>query len=146
MKRFIDDQAIFEMEIPVNWNYSLVDGKVHTFSGYKPSNADCVQLQISKLKDDEEKKEFAELFGYLPHTEIGGLDYRSYPEKEHEGGLVMTKSWVTIWGEYLLLFSLTYLNSPEEQAKGPLNDETWKQFMRLLLPLDLLMTLIRKEF
>lgn len=122
-KRFIDDNAIFEMQIPITWKYSLVDGHVHTFEGFKLTSFDCVQLSISKIKSQEEKKEWVHLLGYLPPKIINELDFREHPDEEHEGGLYITKAWTTIIGDDILLFSLTYYNEPGEEPNKPLNDD-----------------------
>lgn len=123
MTRFVDNQGIFEIEIPLTWKYSLVDDHVHTFGGFHRAQNDCFQFSIKKVKSQEEKKEFAHLFGFLPHRDINGIDYRSYPDDQHENGLFITKTWTTIMGDDIILFSLTYYNEPDEIANEPLNDE-----------------------
>lgn len=122
-KRFIDDNAIFEIEVPITWKYSLVDDHVHSFEGFQLISFDCFQLSIKKVINQKDKKEFTHLLGFLPSTVINGIDFRSYPDEEHEGGLYVTKAWATIIGDDIILFSLTYYNEPGEEPNEQLNNE-----------------------
>jgi hypothetical protein len=121
-KRFIDNSAIFEIEVPITWKYSLVDSHVHTFEGFQLTSFDCFQFSINKVKSKEEKHEYAHLLGFLPSKVINGMDFRSYPDEEHEGGLYVTKVWATIIGDDIILFNLTYYNAPSEEPNEQLND------------------------
>lgn len=78
MKRFIDDQGVFKITVPVTWRYSFLDGYIHSFEEYEVWKTDCFQISIKKVKDIEEKNELIHLLGYLPSTEINKIDYRSY--------------------------------------------------------------------
>lgn len=60
--------------------------------------------------------------GYLSQKDINGIDYRLYPGEHHKDGLYITKAWVTIIGDDIVLFSLTYYNEPGQNESVPLNE------------------------
>lgn len=123
MKRFIDDNATFEITVPITWKYSLVDGHVHTFGGFQFRQYDCFQLSIRQVNNQQEKRELAHLLGFLPPKMINDVDYRCYPDEHHEDDSYVTKAWTTIMGDEIVMFSLTYYNEPGNEANEPLTDE-----------------------
>lgn len=54
MKRFVDENGTFEIQIPENWKYTLNGGKVHTFQYYiSERNFDTFQLSITDLPNPQ---------------------------------------------------------------------------------------------
>jgi|GEM_PF-1193016 hypothetical protein len=119
MRRFMEDSGAFEIMIPVTWKYSLMEGYIHTFEEYELSKSDCFQFSIENIETEEEKLKLAHLLGYLPDTEINGLDYRSYPDNISEEDTLNQKSWTTIYGDKILLFSFTY-DTIESKEDNPI--------------------------
>lgn len=140
MKRFIDDNAIFEIKIPISWKYSLLEGRVHTFQEYDPWNSDCFQFSITKVKDEDHKKELANLFSHLAPLEISDVDYREYPESEDETFIV--KSWTTIYGNDILHFTLIV----DKDADPDLNPEPIEKKVKTVYKILESFDLIPEEF
>lgn len=110
-RRFIDNDGIFELVIPVTWKYTLMDNYVHTFEDYNMVMTDSFQLSIAEFENETKKKEYAHLMGYLPSIIKGGEDYRSFPDRINEG--YVTKMWTTIFADHKITFSITYYNDSE---------------------------------
>ncbi len=104
----MDDNGIFEINIPFTWKYSFLDGHIHTFQEYEIWKSDCFQLSIRKVKNIDEKNTFVSLLGYLPSIEINGIDYRSYEDSESKEDSLISKTWTTLIGDEIILFSFTY--------------------------------------
>ncbi len=122
MKRFVDDNAIFEINIPISWKYTLLEDRVHTFREYDSWISDCFQFSIVKIESKSRKKELAEMFAHLEPLEISDIDYRAYPDREEDSLIV--KSWTTIISDNLLHFTLITDKSPEETFnKIPLQEK-----------------------
>jgi len=138
MKRFIDDNGTFEIKVPVTWKYSLLDGYVHTFQEYEAWKADCFQLSIRKVKSLEEKNKFIDLLGYLPPTEINKIDYRSYEDNEGDEDSLVSKTWTTLIGDEILLFSFTYDKKPDKELDGKSLDEKLQIVYSIISSFDLL--------
>ncbi|MBX3044109.1 MAG: hypothetical protein KIT33_04460 [Candidatus Kapabacteria bacterium] len=59
MKRFVDVNGTFDIQIPENWKYTVNDGKVHTFQYYiSERNFDTFQLSINELSTPQSIKRF----------------------------------------------------------------------------------------
>ena len=112
MKRFVDENGNFEIKVPITWKYSLQDAKIHTFQEYEIWKFDAFQLSIRKFKDETEKGNFDQLSKTLPNTRIGILDYFSYPDMGDDQ--FTTKTWVRIFEERIVLFTLTHPNNPDK--------------------------------
>lgn len=112
MKRFIDNNGIFEIKVPATWKYFLMAEDVHTFQEYEAWKPDSFQLSIRKVKDSDEKNKLIHLLGYLPSIEIDDKDYRCYPDSQDDS--FTTKAWTTLIGDEIILFSLTFSNNPDE--------------------------------
>lgn len=48
LKKFINPDADFEIEIPITWKYSLVDNHVHTSTGFQSQQNDCGQMDVRR--------------------------------------------------------------------------------------------------
>lgn len=125
LKKFITPGADFGVEIPVTWKYSVVDGHVHTFSGFQLNHFDCVQFQIKKNLQAAEKKEWVHLFEFMDSKLLNGVDWRIYPDQEHENGQVITKAWATLWGNDLVMCNLSYLVHPENKQDLSEEETGW---------------------
>ena len=76
LKRFIDENGTFEIFIPINWNYSLKDEKVHTFQYYlKNRNFDTFQLSILDFDKDYGPKRFKMM--------ISGSKYKIFNDNKY---------------------------------------------------------------
>ncbi len=113
MKKFIDENGIFEIEIPSTWKYSLLDKKVHTFQDFKPPTYDTFQISFTEIDGAEEKEKYFLATKDLPKTIISKVAYRSYPEIKNEE--FTTKTWTTVFGNIIVLFSLTFSDSQQTQ-------------------------------
>jgi hypothetical protein len=113
MKRFIDENGIFEIKVPITWKYSLQNENVHTFQEYEIWKSDIFQLSIRKFKDESVKGIFNLLSETSQKNMIGGLEYFSYPEISDKG--LTTKMWSRIFGDRIVLFTLTHLNNPDKE-------------------------------
>ena len=112
MKRFIDSDGTFEIKIPITWRYSLADGKVHTFQEYEIWKSDAFQLSIRKVKDEGEKNNFLNIIKSLAVSKISDMEYYSFPDREDEE--FTTKTWVRLFEDKVVLFSLTYQSNPDK--------------------------------
>lgn len=111
MKRFIDENGIFEIKVPVTWRY-LLDGKVHTFQEYEIWKSDAFQLSIRELKDENQRKYFLQEFSKLNKVTIGQLEYFCYPDSGDTDFTI--KSWIRIFDNRIVLFTLTHPNNPDK--------------------------------
>lgn len=138
MRRFMDNEGTFEILVPVTWKYSLMEGYIHTFQEYEAWKSDCFQFSIQDIKNQEEKLKFADLFGYLPQTMINGWDFRSYPDSPSEEDSFNTKTWTTILGEKVLLFSFTYDTAADKELNPVPIEEKIKVIHSAIASFDLL--------
>ncbi|HEY1038225.1 MAG TPA: hypothetical protein VGF30_02420 [Bacteroidia bacterium] len=136
MKRFIDDNAIFEIKVPISWKYSLLDDRVHTFQEYDPWNSDCFQLSITKIKTEDRKKELVKMFSFLPPLEISDVDYRAYPDREEDSFLI--KSWTTIFGNEVIHFTLIINKDADPELNPTPIEEKVKTVHKILASFDLI--------
>ncbi|MBL0238083.1 MAG: hypothetical protein IPQ02_16180 [Saprospiraceae bacterium] len=111
MKRFIDENGIFEIKVPVTWRY-LLDGKVHTFQEYEIWKSDAFQLSIRELEGKSHRKYFLEEFSKLNKVIIGHLEYYCYSDSIDSD--FTTKSWIRIFENKIVLFTLTHPNNPDK--------------------------------
>jgi len=136
MKRFIDDNAIFEIKIPISWKYSLLDNRVHTFQEYDPWNSDCFQLSITKIENENRKKELVQLFSLLLPLEICDVDYRAFPDTEEDSFII--KSWTTIFGNNVIHFTLTVGKDDDPELNPTPIEEKVKIVHKILTSFDLI--------
>ena len=136
MKKFIDDNAIFEIKIPISWKYSLLDNRVHTFQEYDPWNSDCFQLSITKIENENHKKELVQLFSLLPPLEISDVDYRAFPDTEEDSFII--KSWTTIFGNDVIHFTLTVDKNDDPDLNPTPIEEKVRIVHKILTSFDLI--------
>lgn len=111
MKRFIDDEGTFEIQIPITWKHSIKDGKVHTFQEYEIWKSDTFQLSILDLDSEEKKTNFGLATKNLTVLTIGGKDFFSFPDSADDKST--TKHWTSLYGDKATQFTLVYLNNPD---------------------------------
>lgn len=112
MKRFVDENGIFDAYVPSTWKYSLQNEKVHTFQEYEIWKHDAFQISIQP-KNEDASKNFQQMCKGLPSTEINGTLYYHFPENGGDG--FTTKSWTNIINERIVLFTLTHSIAPDEE-------------------------------
>lgn len=113
MKRFIDDNGTFEINVPTTLRYSLKDAKVHTFQEYEIWKSDAFQLSIRKVKEETEKNNFLRICKSLHVTKIGNLEYYSFPDASDKD--FTTKTWTRLFEDKIVLFTLTHPNNPDKE-------------------------------
>jgi len=121
MKRFIDDNGTFEIRVPTTWRYSLINGKVHTFQEYEIWKSDAFQLSIRKVRDETEKNNFLHTSKFLPVSKIGDLVYYSFPDSCDKE--FTTKTWTRLFDDRIVLFTLTYSNSADNDLDSRIIEE-----------------------
>ncbi|MGE0567698.1 MAG: hypothetical protein AB7O73_07090 [Bacteroidia bacterium] len=136
MKRFVDDNAVFEIKIPISWKYSLLDNRVHTFEEYDPWNSDCFQFSITKIESEQRKKELVQMFSLLPPLEISDVDYRAYPDNEEDSLII--KSWTTIFGNEVIHFTLIVDKDADPELNPVPVEEKVKTVHKILASFDLI--------
>lgn len=136
MKRFVDDSAIFEIKIPISWKYSLLESRVHTFQEQDPWNSDCFQFSITKVKDDNHKKELVQMFSLLRPLEISDVDYREYPDSEEDSFII--KSWTTIFGNEVIHFTLICDKDADPDLNPVPIDEKVRTIHKVLASFDII--------
>jgi len=113
MKKFIDENGLFEAMIPITWKYSLLKEKVHTFQEYDIWKHDNFQISFHKIKDREHKRNFDEFTQKMILIHLGKHTCFCMPESKGEG--FTTKAWLSIIQNHMVTFSLTYSNEPVEE-------------------------------
>jgi hypothetical protein len=136
MKRFVDDNAVFELKIPISWKYSLLDNRVHTFQDYDPWNSYCFQFSITKIESEERKKELVQMFTLLPPLDISDVDYRAYPDSEEDS--LTIKSWTTIFGNEVIHFTLIVDKDADPELNPVPIEEKVKTVHNILTSFDLI--------
>lgn len=116
MKNFIDDKGTFQINIPNTWKYNLETSQgenVHTFSEYRIWKSDIFQLSIIAFEDDSSKYFFQNRIENLPIIRIGEFDFSVIPET-HDDNYTFS-SWVRLVDNKRIMFSLNYLNNPDDE-------------------------------
>lgn len=113
MKRFIDDKGTFEIKVPVTWRHSIKNDKVHTFQEYEIWKSDAFQLSINHLDTEDKKSNFTRLTKNLPISKIGDAEYFIYPDTGDKE--FTTKAWTRLYGDKVVLFTLTRPNNPDKE-------------------------------
>lgn len=85
LKRFIDEQATFEIQVPFTWKYLFIEGKIHTFQEYEIWKSDAFQLSINRFNDAEHKVSFVSQTQRLMPVEMGGVKFYAYPDQVDKG-------------------------------------------------------------
>lgn len=104
-RKIIDTDGTFQMLIPPTWRYWVMEGRVHSFDDNETDDDDCFQLSVTPVTE-EERKQWAEVLGYLPPTQAGDFDCRGHKDSRRDG--LVTKSWSTIYGYYHVYLTFTY--------------------------------------
>lgn len=106
-RKIIDAEGTFQLMIPPTWRYWVEEGqlKLHSFEDNESDEEDCFQLSIISMSEEERNK-IAENLGYLPPTQVGNFDCRSYKDTRNKG--LVTKTWSTIYGYDHIFFMFTY--------------------------------------
>ena len=112
MKRFIDDNGIFEIKIPSTWKYSLQNEKIHTFQEYEIWKHDAFQLSIRKINNENEKNNILQITESLTKTTIGNLEYYCFPDTGDKD--FSTKTWIRLFNDRIVTFTLTHQNNPDK--------------------------------
>lgn len=112
MKRFVDENGIFEIKVPATWKHSIKNGKIYTFQEYENWKSDAFQLSINSLDTNEKKNSFLSLTKSLLVEKIGGIDFYKFPDKIDTE--FNTKSWIKKFGNKTVFFTLTHLNNPDK--------------------------------
>jgi hypothetical protein len=113
MKRFIDNDGIFELKIPVTWKYSLKEEKIHTFQEYEPWKSDSFQISIKSIDNEDKKKSFLELTKNLPTEKVGELDFLRLPKSSHKN--FTTETWIKNFDDKMVVFTITFSNNPDKE-------------------------------
>lgn len=130
MKRFIDENGIFEIEIPETWRYSLKNGKIHTFQEYEMWRSDTFQISISETKNHGEKTNFLLNTKALPREKIADIEYVCLPETTNN--IFITKAWTRIIDDKILIFSYTFDKNPKKEFDNRTLDERFKTVKEIL--------------
>jgi len=112
MKKFIEENGTFEIEIPYTWKYSIVDGKIHTFNAYEKWIPDVFKISILDIHNEKEIINFLQISELLPIKKIGNKEYYCHPNINGKSGFI-SKSWSTLFGNKLVYFSFTYPKNPD---------------------------------
>jgi len=113
MKKFIDNNGIFELKIPFTWKYSLKEEKVHTFQEYEPWKSDSFQISINSMDEEHKKNSFLELTKSLPTEKIGGFDFFRLPKSSHKD--FTTETWIKKCDNKMVIFTITFPNNPDKE-------------------------------
>lgn len=105
MKRFIDEKGTFGILIPITFNYTLFDDKLHTFHDYQLLGTDAFQLSINEANNYKVRNKFLSLVKPFSKIKIGKIFYYSYPDFIHDTHI--TKTWTRLIGDNIVLFTLT---------------------------------------
>lgn len=101
MKKFIDNEGLFEIKVPSNWVYSLNAGKVHTFTECESSTFEILQISFMDFYEKDKKYDFEKLNGIT----IGKYLFYCSPDIEDEESIF--KSWISCIDSKLVRFTLT---------------------------------------
>ncbi|MGY8911290.1 MAG: hypothetical protein ACKVIG_15735 [Flavobacteriales bacterium] len=113
MKRFIDNNGIFELNIPVTWKYSLKEEKIHTFQEYEAWKSDSFQISINSIDSEDKKNSFLELTRTLATEKIGEFDFLRLPKSNHKD--FTTETWIKKIDDKMVIFTITFSNNPDKE-------------------------------
>lgn len=117
MKKFIEKNGIFEIEIPITWKYSLMNDRIHTFNEYDVWKPDVFQISINELDIQEKKINFLKKFENFPIIKINENEFIQLPDSIDNKFTV--KSWIKNINNKGIVFSFTYENftNPELDSR-----------------------------
>jgi len=101
VKRFIDNDGLFELKVPLNWVYSLNDKKVHTFTGQESLAFEIFQISFRDFYKKDTKYDLEKLNAVT----IGKYLCYCAPDIEDEESIL--KSWISCIDARLVYFTLT---------------------------------------
>jgi hypothetical protein len=137
MKRFVDENGIFDVHVPSTWKYSLKNEKVHTFQEYEIWKHDAFQISIQP-HNEEANKRFQQICKGLESTEINGTLFYQYPESGGDG--FTTKSWTNLINDRVVLFTFTHSISPDEELDPKSIEEKLNEVKEIITSFKLIPT------
>lgn len=139
MRRFVDDNGIFDILVPSNWKYFLIDDKVHTFQEHNASKLDTFQISIRAI-DKKKSQNLLQIQQKISLSKFNGKEIYRYPEVI-EGDLT-TKIWKSLIDNKIIVFTLTHSTEPDKdlspQSVKDKEDEIHKVILsfKLIPPID----------
>lgn len=121
MKRFIDDNGLYEINIPITWKYELLNDKIHTFKDYEKWKPDTFQVSINKFDNEKQKADFLKKFKNHPKVVFKDVEFIQLPEITDR--IFTTKGWFKIFTNEIVGFSYTY----QIETDPDLDDRTIEQ-------------------
>jgi len=127
MKRFIDNNATFEIKVPVTWKYSLKNNKVHTFQEYEIWKSDAFQIIIIYLDTQKEKDKYDQLIksSDVEIEKVGNTDFYRFPD-DTDGNDFTIKTWVKQYSDKIVVFTLSHPNNPDKDLDNRTIEEKVK--------------------
>lgn len=101
MKKFIDNEGLFEIKVPSNWVYSLNAEKVHTFTECESSPFEIFQISFMDFYKKDKK------YNFEKPNEITIGKYSCYCSPDIEDEESIFKSWMSCIDSKLVYFTLT---------------------------------------
>ena len=119
MKHFVDDNGLFEMEIPISWKYYLHNEKVHTFEEYDKRKFGTFQISLWEIKDKLDIIRFKQSTSKRLHVKFGNHTCYCFPENSN--GKFVTKIWTSHIRNQIVIF--TFTDSLEPIDKTPISEK-----------------------
>ena len=113
MKRFIDENGMFEINVPDTWKYIGKFEKIHTFKDRRKWRPDKFQVSINEFENEEQLNKFLNMIKTWQITRIGDNEYYTNTDE------LMSKNytiidWIKILDNKVVFFDYNYLRDPEE--------------------------------
>lgn len=106
MKSFVQNDGIFELEIPVSWHYRIDNGKVHTFENYEHGGSHAFQISLIKATDKRIVARFRNMVSDAILVKFQGKDVYCHQDTKDRDYIV--KVWFSFLSENIVTFTYTY--------------------------------------
>ena len=116
MRKFLEPNGVFELKIPITWEYSLKNDKVHTFQDCEIWKSDTFQLSLIRLETPEQETNVSSLL--MASTKINDKDiiYHVLPETHRND--FSTKKWIRKFERTIVFFTLTYTTESNPELES----------------------------
>jgi len=106
MKSFIQNDVIFELEIPVSWHYIIDNEKVHTFENYEHGGSHAFQISLIKTTDRRIVARFRNMASDAILMKFQGKVAYCYQDTKNRD--FIAKAWFRFLSGNIVIFTYTY--------------------------------------
>jgi len=111
MKSFIQNDGLFELEIPISWHYRIENARVHTFENFKKGGSHAFQISLINASDSKIKEKFGKMVSNALLAKFTSKDVYYYQNVKDKG--FITKVWFSFLSDNIVTFTYTFRQSED---------------------------------